>query len=72
MTDYLIRFVTNLDPNAPPGGDKGTSFNWPKYTTASPNLLTFLDGFIPLEIGQDTYRKEAMEALTNVMLANPI
>ena len=29
MADHLIRFVTNLDPNAPPGGDKGTMLNWP-------------------------------------------
>ena len=72
MADYLIRFVSNLDPNAPAGGDGGVESSWPEYTTASPNLLTFLDGLIPLEISQDTYRQAAMEGLTQITLANPI
>lgn len=66
MEDYLIRFVATLDPNG------NTGINWPKYTTESPNLMTFLDGVIPLEITQDTYRQEAIAYLTNVTLANPI
>lgn len=66
MTDYLVRFVANLDPNG------NTGINWPKYTPSSPNLLTFLDGPIPLEIAQDTFRQEAIEYLTNVTLTNPI
>ena len=38
MTSYLVRFVTNLDPNGAPG-----TLSWPRWTTSSPNLLTFLD-----------------------------
>lgn len=66
MKDYLVRFVANLDPNG------GTGINWPKYTTASPKLLTFLDGLIPLTITQDDYRKDAIAYLTNITLAHPI
>ncbi|KAF9464209.1 carotenoid ester lipase precursor [Collybia nuda] len=66
MTDYLIRFATTLDPNGKSG------LQWPKYTTSSPKLLTFLDGLIPQIITQDTYRKEGMAFLTNITLAHPI
>ena len=66
MTDYLVRFVANLNPNG------NTGINWPQYTPSSPNLLTFLDGPVPLEITQDTFRQEAIAYLTNVTLANPI
>ncbi|KAF8895233.1 carotenoid ester lipase precursor [Infundibulicybe gibba] len=66
MADYLIRFAATLNPNGQ------TGINWPKYTTQSPQLLTFLDGLVPLTITQDTYRKDAMNFLTNVTLANPI
>ncbi|EIW81508.1 alpha beta-hydrolase [Coniophora puteana RWD-64-598 SS2] len=66
MADYLVRFAANLDPN----GDTG--IEWPQYTTDSPNMLTFLDGLIPLEITQDTYRAAAMEGITNLTLEYPI
>ena len=66
MTDYLVRFVANLDPNG------NTGINWPQYTPSSPNLLTFLDWPVPLAITQDTFRQEAIAYLTNVTLANPI
>ena len=66
MTDYLVNFVTNLDPN------NSTGIYWPQYTTDSPNLLTFLDGLVPLEITQDTYREEAIAFMMNVILQNPL
>lgn len=67
MQDYLIRFAANLDPNG------NTGITWPKYTTAAPKLLTFTDSlFFPLQITQDTYRKEAIEYLTGVTLATPL
>jgi len=66
MEDYLIHFVNNLDPNG------NTDINWPKYTTQSPRLLTFLDGLIPLTITGDTFRKEAIDFMIKVTLSNPI
>ena len=67
LADYLIRFATNLDPNG-----SGTP-NWPKYTKASPQLLTFVDSvFNPTQITQDTYRKDAMKTVIDVTLVNPV
>jgi len=41
------------------------------WTTTSPNLLTFLDGLIPQQITQDTYRAEAIAYLIGVYLQYP-
>ncbi|KAG0699982.1 Alpha/Beta hydrolase protein [Suillus ampliporus] len=60
MAARLVRFVATLDPNGP--GD----LEWPKWTSSSPNLLTFLDGAVPQEIIQDTHRAEAMAYLTQM------
>jgi len=62
MAAYLVRFVTNLDPNG-----AGT-LSWPMWTTSSPNLLTFLDGLIPQQITQDTYRADAITYMNSVNL----
>jgi len=62
MAAYLVRFVTNLDPNG-----AGT-LSWPKWTTSSPNLLTFLDGLFPQQITQDTYRADAITYMNSVNL----
>ncbi|EKM78357.1 hypothetical protein AGABI1DRAFT_75927 [Agaricus bisporus var. burnettii JB137-S8] len=64
LQDYIIRFTVTLDPNS-----KGLfSFKWPKYTTQDPKQLIFLDGLIPQVVGEDTYRKEAMEYLMQLTL----
>ncbi|KAI0046103.1 alpha/beta-hydrolase [Auriscalpium vulgare] len=70
MTDYLIRFATHLDPNVDANGDPSANFLWPRYTTAAPQMLTFLDGAVPLSITLDTYRAEGMAELTRVTLAH--
>ncbi len=68
MEDYLINFVNKLDPNG-----EGRGINWPKYTTSSPNLVTFNDNLLfPVTITQDTFRTEAISFLTEVTLANPL
>ncbi|KAJ6624410.1 carotenoid ester lipase precursor [Mycena sp. CBHHK59/15] len=66
LTDYLINFANTLNPNG------NTVPSWPAYTTASPNMMTFLDGLIPTTITQDTYRAAAMQFITNVTLQFPI
>ncbi|OJA14825.1 hypothetical protein AZE42_11599 [Rhizopogon vesiculosus] len=66
MASYLVRFVTNLDPNG--SGDLA----WPMWTTHSPNLFTFLDGSIPQQIAQDTYRADAIAYMINMTLQYPI
>ena len=66
MTVFLVNFVNYLDPN----DSAGTL--WPKYTLASPQLMTFLDGFFPLTITQDNYRSTGMALLTNLSLEYPL
>ncbi|KAH9891908.1 carotenoid ester lipase precursor [Cubamyces lactineus] len=66
LADYLINFVNHLDPNG------NTVPSWPKYTTSSPNLLTFLDGSIPIEITNDDYRVDAMSLMTELSLEFPL
>jgi len=57
MTDYLVNFVNNLDPN------NGTGLFWPQYNTASVQMLAFLDGSPSLEIVQDTHREAAISLM---------
>ncbi|EIW81505.1 carotenoid ester lipase precursor [Coniophora puteana RWD-64-598 SS2] len=66
LAAYFIRFVANLDPNG-----NNVDVEWPKYTTDSPSLLTLLDGDIPLNITQDDYRVEAIQAMNALMLKYP-
>ncbi|KAH9012205.1 Alpha/Beta hydrolase protein, partial [Lactarius hengduanensis] len=66
LTDYLIHFTTNLNPNG------GSSPQWPRYTTSSPQLLTLLDGPVPANITLDTYRVDAMEFITELSLVYPL
>ncbi|KAG6865404.1 hypothetical protein C0991_002898 [Blastosporella zonata] len=67
MADYLIRFATNLDPNAASG------LQWPKYDTKTRKLLTFNDNLLKRQtITVDDYRTAPMKFLTNVTLRHPI
>jgi acetylcholinesterase len=67
MTDYLIRFATNLDPN------DANNMTWPRYDAEkAPVMLAFVDGPKPLELIHDTYREEAITALTTQSLENPV
>ncbi|KAI0763529.1 carotenoid ester lipase precursor [Trametes elegans] len=66
LADYLINFVNHLDPNGK------TVASWPKYTTASPQQLTFLDGFVPTSITKDDYRVDAMNLMTKLSLSFPL
>ena len=65
LTDYLIHFATNLNPN----GDSLP--NWPEYTPTSPQMLTFYAG-VPTNITQDTYRAEAISYLEEISRSNPV
>ena len=65
LTDYLIRFATNLDPNG------ATGISWPQYSVDSPQLLTLLDGSVPLNITDDTFRAEGFAYLTELSLQAP-
>ena len=66
LTDALINFATNLDPNGP------TLIDWPAYTSETPALLTLSDGNITQAITNDTYRVEGMQALTQAALSGSL
>lgn len=66
MVDYLVRFAATLNPNG------STGIQWPQWTNSSPNLLTFNDGLTPLTITQDTFRSDAINGLSEILLENPI
>ncbi|KAI0699098.1 carotenoid ester lipase precursor [Cytidiella melzeri] len=66
MSDYIINFVNNLNPNG------NTVDNWPTYTNANPQLMTFLDGTVPRTITLDDYRADQMNFLTQVSLQYPL
>ena len=66
LTNYLIHFATNLDPNG------GLDTYWPPYTTKSPQLLTLYDSPLPTNVTLDTYRAEAMKFLTELSLVHPL
>ena len=65
LTNYLIHFATNLDPNG------GSDAHWPQYTPKWPQLLTLYDS-LPSNVTLDTYRAEAMKFLTELSLVHPL
>ncbi|KAF7974295.1 hypothetical protein HWV62_12440 [Athelia sp. TMB] len=68
MTNYLIYFVNNLNPNG------GSALNWPQYTTSSPNMMTFLNSSssAPLNITQDNFRQEGITYLQELTGLYPL
>jgi acetylcholinesterase len=62
LTDYLVHFVNNLDPNGPL--ISGETFHWPRYDVVNPQLLTLLDApEQPLELTADTFRVDGMDLI---------
>ena len=66
LTNYLIHFATNLNPNG------GSDSYWPQYTTKCPQLLTLYDPSLPTNVTLDTYRAEGLKYLTELSLAHPL
>lgn len=63
LTEYLINFVTNLDPT-------GNATSWPKWTSASPNMLSLNN--VGKTVIKDVYRQDAMSKLTSILLEYPL
>ncbi|KAI0043736.1 carotenoid ester lipase precursor [Auriscalpium vulgare] len=62
LKDYIVRFVNNLDPHG-----NGTMY-WPMYDPAWPRALMFQDDpDVPVSVGDDDYRREALEAVGNLV-----
>ncbi|EIN05435.1 carotenoid ester lipase [Punctularia strigosozonata HHB-11173 SS5] len=66
LTDYLVHFVNNLDPNGLLV--TGKRFYWPRYDLTHRQLLTLLDAPLPaLELTADTYREDAMKFVADLI-----
>ncbi|KAN0142053.1 Alpha/Beta hydrolase fold [Lactarius tabidus] len=66
LADYLINFVTNLDPNGP------SVPHWPQYDTSSRQLLTLYDSPVPTNITLDKFREEGIQFVTELLSENPL
>jgi len=74
LQDYLINFINSLDPNVGSGSKGEVSeklLHWPQFSNKSKQLLTILDGPVPLNITTDDYRKEALDFLMALVLEQP-
>ncbi|KAF9042809.1 carotenoid ester lipase precursor [Hymenopellis radicata] len=74
MQDYLIHFVTDLDPNGN-GNETTGGITWPKYTKEEPKMLSFNDARKDrpkLTITEDTFREAQMSAIHEISLEHPI
>ena len=60
MTDYIINFVSNLNPDGP------TVSHWPKYDSSTRSIMTLQDGDEPQVVETDTFRDEAIKFVTEL------
>ncbi len=65
MSDYFIRFVRHLDPNA------ATGVYWPPYKPTTRLTLQFNEGSIPLNVTTDEQRLAGTKELTALALRFP-
>ncbi|KAI0699618.1 carotenoid ester lipase precursor [Cerioporus squamosus] len=66
MSDYFIRFVRHLDPNARDG------VHWPPYNTRDRSTLQFNEGNVPRNITFDRQRAAGIKELTSLALRFPM
>ncbi|KIY67662.1 alpha/beta-hydrolase [Cylindrobasidium torrendii FP15055 ss-10] len=66
LADYLVHFMYDLNPN---GGSNSTE--WPKWTPRERSILSLEDGETPVVVGQDTFRSDAMQKLSELYLQYP-
>ncbi|KAI0028537.1 carotenoid ester lipase precursor [Vararia minispora EC-137] len=57
LTDAIVRFAATLDPNGV------LNVTWPRYTPDAPQMFRFLDGDVPFEVINDTFRENGIDAL---------
>ncbi|KZV76829.1 carotenoid ester lipase precursor [Peniophora sp. CONT] len=70
MTDYLVRFVTNHDPNQC-NNQSSNAFDWPQYTPGMPKILELLDGDVQLQVADDAFRQDALAYAADAAIHNP-
>ncbi|KAF8906924.1 carotenoid ester lipase precursor [Mucidula mucida] len=77
MQDYLVHFVTHLDPNGDGKSGNKNLIHWPRYNNESQQMLSF--NVAPtgifrllLTVTEDTFREAEMSAVSEVYLEHPI
>jgi len=65
--DYFIQFVTHLDPNGPSSSPRSI-LPWPRYSNELPSVMKFFHDDIPVSIGRDDYREEALNNWNRLVL----
>jgi acetylcholinesterase len=69
LRDYVIRFTNNLDPN----GRNGLGVPWPQWDPRKPKAIIFQDDILfPIVLGDDNYRTDPLNYITNMSLLYPI
>jgi len=67
LTDYIIYFTRNLDPNG------NLEITWPQYDLQDPKALVFQDDpLFPVIVGDDNYRIDSLNFVANLSLLHPI
>ena len=65
MTEYFVRFVRSLNPNA------RTGVQWPRFNSLFRWQLEFVDGKKPLTVGLDIQRLLPMIEVASLSLRFP-
>ena len=69
LRDYVLRFTNNLDPN----GKIGLGIPWPQWDPRNPKAVIFQDdSLFPVVLGDDNYRTDPLNYVTNMSLIYPI
>ncbi|KAI0322092.1 carotenoid ester lipase precursor [Amylostereum chailletii] len=69
LKDYIINFVTSLDPN----GGSSVPVKWPQYDLSKPQAVVFQDSTLfPVKVVDDTYRAAPLDFVANLSLLHPI
>ncbi|KAI0699628.1 carotenoid ester lipase precursor [Cerioporus squamosus] len=68
LADYIIQFATTLDPN----DGSNRTIHWPRYSRDTREVLTVLDGNVPLKIGNDSARRAQMDKLAELTFKYPL
>jgi len=68
--EYFIKFITHMDPNG--HSMSGHSIlPWPRYTNELPSMMRFFHNDIPVSLGFDIDRKEALDNWNKLVLERP-
>ena len=68
--EYFIKFITHMDPNGHSMSGRSI-LPWPRYTNERPSMMRFFHNDIPVSLGFDIDRKEALDNWNKLVLERP-